>query len=36
MHTIYLVDDEVNLNRVLVKYLEQEGWQVKSLSLIHI
>ncbi|ASI34692.1 MULTISPECIES: response regulator transcription factor [unclassified Exiguobacterium] len=32
MHTIYLVDDEVNLNRVLVKYLEQEGWQVKSFT----
>ncbi|WP_114570499.1 response regulator transcription factor [Exiguobacterium flavidum] len=32
MHTIYLVDDEVNLNRVLVKYLEQEGWNVRSFT----
>lgn len=29
-YQIYLVEDEINLNQVLVSYLEKEGWQVFS------
>ncbi len=29
-YSIYLVEDEENLNRLLKSYLEKEGWQVKS------
>lgn len=32
MYTIYLVDDEINLNKMLVTYLEQEGYQVRSFT----
>ncbi|WP_152393820.1 response regulator transcription factor [Paenibacillus guangzhouensis] len=30
MYTIYLVEDDMNLNQILAYYLEQEGWQVSS------
>lgn len=29
-YTIYLVEDEEDLNRLLTLYLEKEGWQVRS------
>lgn len=29
-YTIFLVEDEPNLNRLLTSYLEKEGWQVTS------
>lgn len=29
--TIYLVEDDINLNKILTSYLENEGWQVKSI-----
>ncbi|BBP92174.1 hypothetical protein BsIDN1_57920 [Bacillus safensis] len=29
-YTIYLVEDEQNLNELLTKYLESEGWNVSS------
>lgn len=32
MYTIYLVEDEMNLNQVLTSYLEQEGWGVCSFT----
>ena len=32
MYTIYLVDDEANLNKMLVTYLEQEGYNVRSFA----
>jgi len=32
MYTIYLVDDEINLNKMLVTYLEQEGYRVRSFT----
>jgi len=30
MYTIYLVEDDMNLNQILAYYLKQEGWQVSS------
>lgn len=30
MYSIYLVEDEVNLNHILTSYLQKEGWQVRS------
>lgn len=30
MYSIYLVEDDINLNKVITTYLQQEGWQVKS------
>ncbi|MCS5695365.1 response regulator transcription factor [Desulfofundulus thermocisternus] len=30
MFRVYLVEDEVNLNNILVSYLEKEGWEVRS------
>jgi len=30
MYTIYLVEDDMNLNQILAYYLMQEGWQVRS------
>lgn len=30
--TIYLVEDEQNLNEVLTLYLQKEGWSVTSFS----
>lgn len=29
-YTIYLVEDEENLNHILTAYLKQEGWQIQS------
>jgi two-component system response regulator CssR len=31
-HTIYLVEDEENLNKILVNYLQAEGWHVESFT----
>ncbi|QZT40256.1 response regulator transcription factor [Bacillus amyloliquefaciens] len=31
-HTIYLVEDEDNLNELLTKYLENEGWNITSFT----
>ncbi|AEG16816.1 two component transcriptional regulator, winged helix family [Desulfofundulus kuznetsovii DSM 6115] len=30
MFRVFLVEDEVNLNNILVSYLEKEGWEVRS------
>lgn len=30
MYTIYLVEDDMNLNQILAYYLQQEGWDVVS------
>ncbi|NHM28851.1 response regulator transcription factor [Desulfofundulus sp. TPOSR] len=30
MYRVYLVEDEVNLSKILVSYLEKEGWEVRS------
>lgn len=32
MYTIYLVEDDMNLNQILAYYLKQEGWQVSSFT----
>lgn len=32
MYTIYIVEDDQNLNRILSYYLQQEGWQVVSFA----
>ena len=32
MYTIFLVEDEVNLNQILTSYLLKEGWQVRSFT----
>lgn len=32
MYTIYLVEDDMNLNQILAYYLKQEGWQVNSFT----
>ena len=31
-YTIYLVEDEDNLNELLTKYLENEGWNITSFT----
>lgn len=32
MFTIFLVEDELNLNQILTSYLQKEGWQVSSFT----
>lgn len=32
MYTIYLVEDDKNLNQILAYYLQQEGWQISSFT----
>ncbi len=31
-YRVYLVEDEINLNKVLTYYLQKEGWQIHSFS----
>lgn len=32
MYQIFLVEDELNLNKILTSYLQKEGWEVRSFT----